>query len=504
MPLIKEKYEKVAKAEQDRIVKDSFIKSYGKMPVNNKRYNQLVNYLEKVNKHLQVKNPTQNQISLQKTIEQQLNLSRLKILDSYVKHYETSDKSIIENMLFLTGFRNWCGPYTSIYNNIKEDLDDPNRMFKIDTICRNHDIAYTKAQTQQDIKNADDVMIKQVIQKYIFNFKQNFITGNYETDFSNWASSFNTVYNYLLSGIESTFTAGLMAGGYQKAKGVVGSALQIPERVSKFITEFNKKPKSTTPLVSPVKQLYKAISGQYQQSYRTQVYNKYGITATKNFIIGGGSLYLGNIIKDKIFAVITLGVMALKRVTEAFTGFNAFTPTEHDVKEENLEEIIKIFELLQNEYLMESNLEPIKIGDEWEQEKIEIPSVPDLTNDINQIVMMNKEFITKKYELYENEKEPEISEEEIQQSKIFYDELLNQNNELINIILEQNIIQEEAKQKTIDIETNLSNEINNYRKKYEEETKPEAVEAVEETKPEAVEAVEETKPEQSIKYKDEL
>ena len=39
-------------------------------------------------------------------------------------------------------------------------------MFKIDRICRDHDIRYTKAQTQKDLKEADWIMMKEILDKY--------------------------------------------------------------------------------------------------------------------------------------------------------------------------------------------------------------------------------------------------------------------------------------------------------------------------------------------------
>ena len=70
----------IMKPERDRLVGTKLIPSYGKLPVHNKKFNQLIQYLEKKNKDLQVPNPTEKQKALQKTIETQLNMERLRIL----------------------------------------------------------------------------------------------------------------------------------------------------------------------------------------------------------------------------------------------------------------------------------------------------------------------------------------------------------------------------------------------------------------------------------------
>ena len=202
-------YPEVSKAEKDRLVGTTLIPSYGKLPVHNKKFNQLIQYLEKLNKQLQVPNPTKKQIGLQDTINTQLNLERLKILAEDLKK---SDKSIsmTEKILMIASFRSWCGLGTQIYENIKNDLDNPSKMFAVDTICRNHDIAYTKAKSYEDIKKADDEMMEAILKKYILNFDRNFITGDYERDYSTWGASFTSLYNQVVSLLEASFAVGLI------------------------------------------------------------------------------------------------------------------------------------------------------------------------------------------------------------------------------------------------------------------------------------------------------
>jgi hypothetical protein len=51
-----------------------------------------------------------------------------------------------------------------------------------------------------------------------------------------------------------------------------------------------------------------------------------------------------------------------------------------------------VFETLQNEYLKESNLEPIKIGNEWMSEKIEYPTPEQLDKDILDTIKLNETY----------------------------------------------------------------------------------------------------------------
>jgi len=451
MPLIKEKYEKVAKAEQDRIVGDSFIKSYGKMPVHNKRYNQLVNYLEKVNKNLQIENPSELTKSYQTMIEQQLNLSRLKILNDAIKN---EDESFTSKLLTWAKFRKWCGYGTPIYKNIENDLDDPNKMFQIDTICRNHDIAYTKSKTKDELLQADKTMLYEIFQKYIYNFEHNFKTGDYKSDFTTWTSSYNTVINYFYSLIETGFS-GLVV------KNTLETMAKVPKHViggikgfGTFLLELNnyysRLPARRNEYSHPLSILSKALMAGRGGRFSSLFYNRYGIASLEDTLFKVGQIATSVAFRDKILALSTLILMGIK-TGFGFFGIN-FTPTEHEVPEEDIKNTLENFETLQNLYLESIGQPPIKIGNEWENETVEIPNIEKLFDDISQIIKLDEKLVEVKEEIYQNEEPPEISEEEKQKADEFYNKYIKNLDRLSEIILEHNIEQqgeEEEKQQMI-------------------------------------------------------
>jgi hypothetical protein len=511
MSLLKEKYyDVVSKPERNRVVGKSFISSYGKLPVHHEKYNKLVQYLEKLNKKLEVQYPSKKQMGLQKTIETQLNLSRLKILDSNLLRSEYTDK-YADNLLALLSFRNWCGPGTSIYTNIKNDLDDPSRMFKIDTICRDHDIRYLKATTQEELRKADTDMLWEVFQKYIFDFEHNFITGNFETDFSNWSSSFNTVYNYLVSGIESASTLGLVGAGISNIKEVYKKAPDVIPAITKYVKYKYRQYTTKNKLVDP---LQKALLGLYKPSYQKRILTMHSIPSIKTVLLKGGGLLMTTLIRDKLLALTTFGLMGLKVAFEGLFGYNIIEPSEHEVSEKEINDLIRIFELLQNAYLEDSDLEPIKIGDEWLNEKIIIPSVPDLTKDINEIVIMDKELINKKYELFKDEPEPiEPDDEETKKANAFYNDIIHNTDKIVNLMYKHNVVQYKEKEEKEEIE--LQSEINKYKQLYEKHETPDLQKDIkenmnknipeEEEKEEVVEEEVINEPKlETTKYKDEL
>lgn len=407
--MIKDTYEIVSKAEKDRLVGTTLIPSYGKLPVKNENFNKLIQYLEKLNKQLQVPNPSKKQKGLQDAIETQLNLERLKILDDHLLKSEYI--SIGDNILAALAFRNWCGIGTPIYTNIQKDLDNPSKMFKIDRICRDHDIRYTKAQTQEDLKEADWIMMKEILEKYVISFKNNFITGDYDADFSTWSSSFKTLWNGALSFVETGATLGLMRAGVKTIGEVVSESNKIIPDIRRYAKlkyfHYRKRNEEVSPWL-------KEYLKKFQPALEKQVL-KSGIASSGSSVIkDAGKLLMTTIIRDKLFAMGALIGIGLKTAFEYFFNYDIVEPWQHEVSDKQLEEIIRVFELLQNEYLIDSDLEPVKVGDEWTKEELIFPSIPDLEKELTEIFIMNKTYIEKRFEVVENEpKPPEPSPEEI-------------------------------------------------------------------------------------------
>jgi hypothetical protein len=410
--MLKNKYELASKPERDRILGTSFIPSYGPLPVHNVKFNKLVQYLERMNNDLQIPNPSEYQKSIQDTIKMQLNLSRLKILNDYA--LKEKEAGFGSDLLASLSFRNWCGKSTPIYDNIKNNLDDPNKMFVIDRICRDHDIRYLQAKTRIEQKEADNIMIEEIYNEYVLNFNRNFITGDYKTDFSTWTSSFYTVFNYLMTGIETAYTANVI-------KGIGIKAGQIAKFGYDVYRTYNIRPNAQN---DPYNEYFRGIAeaeavgniedqgdplaagvlfanqqreffargaqqARAQAPYRVRgLYNR-----LKNNFSGIALTFVAStIIKDRIFALASLAGIGLKRMIETVTNYRFVDLTKHDVSDEDLENMIKVFETLQNQYLKESNLKPIKIGDEWLNVAIEIPPIQTINDDIKIIVEQNKTY----------------------------------------------------------------------------------------------------------------
>jgi hypothetical protein len=407
-------YPEVSKAEM----------RYGTFPVHNKKFNQLIQYLEKVNKQLQVPNPTKKQIGLQDAINSQLNMERLKILTDDMK--KKKDPTIIDKALVALRFRDFCGLNTQLFQNIYKDLDDPDKMFEIDRICLMHDINYSKAKTKEDIAKADDIMLAEIRKKYIYTFEENFVTGNYDMDFSNWSSSLATFGNSALSLLQGIFNVGYV---------ITGTAMPIfagytGYKISKYYRDqYNQRrtPRNYIP------RLEDAFS-----PFETR------LTRKENAIFAlGNMLAITPFLRDRFLAIGSMFAITLKKGVETFLGVDIVKPTEHEVSEEQLGEIIRVFELLQNEYLTDSDLQPIKIGRQWENEEIEMPTIKQLNEEIGEIIKTNQTYFEKvitlpieTIETIEEEEEQPV-DEEIYTNPYFANhmELLSEQRERLNKLL---------------------------------------------------------------------
>jgi len=394
--MIKDRFELASKPERDRILGTSFIPSYGPLPVHNVKFNKLVQYLEKLNNDLQVPDPSEYQKAIQDTIKMQLNLSRLKILNDYA--LKEKEAGFGSDLLSGLAFRNWCGLGTPIYDNIKNDLDDPNRMFVIDRICRDHDIRYTRAKTQEEMNEADNTMIKEIFLEYVVNINKNFLTGDYKSDFTTWASSFKTVSNYIMSLIETGYVGYVLKNTGETAYKILRApydymttAYPLPELTDYLV------PAGTFTRAPPTprsEQIRNAI--RLNERYR----NFMGNIRASNVLKGvkSNALSLGitfvatNIVKDRLLALGSMVLIGLKKGVEFLTNYQFADLTKHDVTDEDLENMIKVFETLQNQYLEQSNLKPIKIGDEWLNGVIQIPPIETINDDIKIIVEQNKAY----------------------------------------------------------------------------------------------------------------
>ena len=437
--------ETIKKAEMDRLVGTTLIPSYGKIPVHNKKFNQLIQYLEKKNKDLQVPNPTKKQKGLQDTINTQLNLERLKILaDEYAK----SDKSesAFSKMLALVAFRNWCGAGTNIYENIRQDLDNPSKMFAIDRICRDHDIRYTTGKTPEDLSKADDIMMEEIMKKYILNFDKNFITGDYERDYSTWSSSFTSLYNQVISMFEGAVAVNLIKKTGETFLNTAVEGVKLPFKIASYISKEYNRPS------------YRQLKLPYRYFER-----KIG-SSLKNVVKQSTILTMSTVFRDKVFATIALFGIGLKKAIEEFFPVNIISPVENKVTDEQLNEIIRVFEILQNEYLTDSDgsqtslsRAPIKIGNEWQNEEIQIPPIEELKKEITDIVVMNKQYIEKRYELSEQPVVETISQETEETT----DDTLN---EIDTIMKNLNIVQSEEPRIIQQNDYDMLNEIDNIMK----------------------------------------
>ena len=131
-------------------------------------YDKYINRLSTVNKKVnQLTNSTDDRINLlQDSIKMKVLVNHFKKLEAEPDSLKSSITTYLIENVFSIG--KWCGAGTRVLQNIQND-DDFNFRYAVDNICRNHDIAYTKAKTIEDIHIADKMMLKEIIDNYVIN-----------------------------------------------------------------------------------------------------------------------------------------------------------------------------------------------------------------------------------------------------------------------------------------------------------------------------------------------
>ena len=483
-------FDVIKKPELNRIVGKTVIPSYGKFEVHNEKFNKLLAFITQNTKKYQITNPTASQKALSDILNQQLDLYRLKILyDNYKRINDENDKksAIAELLLYFSGFRNFCGPGTDIYKQIKYDNDNPTNMFKIDSTCVRHDIAFTHAKTFEDQKRADEIMMWEVFNTYLFDPKKSMFGKNPQS-FATDQEQVKTIVGYMMSSVEAIVSGSIIYKGFQVIKDATVSGVNIIRNPSNIMraAEFAGEAtvgslnmlKSAAKYVSqpfryvrpqikpPHRYLAESISNVGWNMYHTLQFlyqsinpNIYKLITTAGFT---------NIIKDKILAVGALAGIALKYAFEqlvistASSEFKEYFQkygividiVQDEVSDEDLQNMKNMYEAIQNEILRESGLPPIKPITESDYESIKIESNPEiLINDFKEVVMMQNENINTKFSRYENEKPTTYTEEQIKEANFVYNQTLSNPEEVGDKLIEaMQATQDKASQDTQDLQ----------------------------------------------------
>lgn len=129
--------------------------------VNNRKYDAEINRLLNINNEV-------NKIAREHDIRPLLLLDRMRLKVMSDNFRKTADETGIDNkILKFFKFNTYCGSGTNI---LERDLN-PNfaNNYIIDQICKKHDFAYTRAKIKADIITADIEMIKEIVDNYFIN-----------------------------------------------------------------------------------------------------------------------------------------------------------------------------------------------------------------------------------------------------------------------------------------------------------------------------------------------
>jgi hypothetical protein len=143
------------------------------------------------------------------------------------KHFEKADDNDF-TLANMAGVGKWCGSGTNVWMNLeRERPEDLVNSYKIDRICRQHDINYLNAKGREDIHKADVEMLLSILDTFVLKGIKPTIYKLYNPNDLNQV--LDTVKDYLFESIEkvieepSVVTLGL-SSGFSTAFNVLGNA----------------------------------------------------------------------------------------------------------------------------------------------------------------------------------------------------------------------------------------------------------------------------------------
>ena len=269
------------------------------------------------------------------------------------KHFQQTDNVMqIFDPASLVAIGDWCGAGTSIRENINKDTK-----FKIDNICKTHDLNYAQSRNRLDIHKADITMLIDILDTFV-------LKGTKQT--------INDIYKTGNLPVE-----------------------QVKDYILNLLYEFGDNPlKTITTLASPS---YDTLSN---VASNMRLYN---LLLTNR---GEGLLELGRsageilLLRERLLALVAFGAISMKllydisigKATDTVYGYNN---KEHKFNPQDISEIIKDIEQLENQRLESMGIDNIDMND--------ILAMP--LEDINNLDIIEEETI-------DETNEPEYIEEE--------------------------------------------------------------------------------------------
>ena len=326
---------------------------------------------------------------------------RLTVLAKDFEKVENRPETFFEMALNTAGFRAWCGRGTKLMANVAADQDFANS-YAIDMICKNHDFNTHRAKTQQDIKNADIEMLKEISDNYfisnLFGTKQKITAMSSITDhLFNSIFSFDTATNLMKGHQILTLGQDILKYNPITLRKQYENYLQYSDAQRAF--------KESQPNFYRSNILFRQIQQEQKESYENL------LSKAKWRLLGlGQRATFTTLFKDTLLAGLSFAAITLKLFYEniiipdiaEMTGANLPPLTAPAITEFNMDDIsdlLKQFQDLENLRLEKAGYEPINIIDvvgdvtiqqpiqqepipEPEPEPVPVPSTMDVNEDI--------------------------------------------------------------------------------------------------------------------------
>lgn len=346
----------ILKAEMNRTINDPVYSDYGTFKVHNKRFNQMITNMEKINKHYEdiIKEPTEKQKEYNQVLKDALSSMRYEVLETHINKTFGQEP----DALAILSFRDWCGAGTNVWANIRDEKDKVHK-YSIDNICKQHDLAYEKAESWRDQAKADIIFISEIFRKYIYNpvpYEEikgvyDYITYIIYESGKAWANMKITkkTIETLVSGASAILTSGTRTADRRK-----------------YLSRYHSLSRYAW-LNKVIHVAGSQIAGFFPSQRKADISTN---SIIKELAINAGQIaeiaVFTTFIYDKLMAFGSILAMTVKLMAESVGLTNLFFKdgivvplVEHELTKEQENEMINTFNTIQNEILKMSNITPI-------------------------------------------------------------------------------------------------------------------------------------------------
>jgi hypothetical protein len=280
-------------------------------------------------------------------------------------HFKTAEEGAF-NPISLASIGDWCGAGTPVYSNLMgETPEGLANSYKIDLICRQHDINYLHAKGREDVHKADIEMLLSLLDTFV-------LRGTKQVVYDVYSGNIEQFKNYIFSSLN-----------------------KLVEKPEQFMED--------------------VVGGAYSGAYNVMTSAK-----ALDLITGGKysllNLSMGyNLIRERVLGMVAFGGIGMKLLYDLALGKNIYMDENGEYtnsvygwektrfKLEDVDYIVKDIEALENQRLDEAGFDSINFNELLAFDDNELKEVLTYEEEVEDVSEYEEEYVSESDEEYDTD-----------------------------------------------------------------------------------------------------